>query len=49
MRLVGGDLPTEGTVEICLDKLWGLVATNGWGDKDAAVVCRQLDFGTAGQ
>ena len=25
------------------------MASIGWGDKDAAVVCKQLDYGTAGQ
>ena len=31
----------EGTVEICLDSIWCVVAQHGWDDDDARVVCRQ--------
>lgn len=32
----------QGTVEICLDNVWCLVAEHGWDDNDARVVCRKL-------
>ena len=42
IRLVGGKHKFEGTVEICLDSSWTVVAQNGWDDDDARVVCRQI-------
>ena len=44
VRLVGGASDSEGTVEVCADNLWGLVAETGWSLTDAQVVCRQLGF-----
>ena len=44
VRLVGGASDSEGTVEVCVDKLWGLVGETGWSLTDAQVVCRQLGF-----
>ena len=44
VRLVGGASDSEGTVEVCADKLWGLVGETGWSLTDAQVVCRQLGF-----
>ena len=43
-RLVGGASDSEGTVEVCLGNLWGLVAESGWSLADAQVVCHQLGF-----
>ena len=42
MRLVGGAHDFQGTVQICLDSVWCLVAQHGWDDNDARVVCKQL-------
>ena len=39
VRLVGGWRDTEGTVEVCYDNLWGLIAANDWDDDDSSVVC----------
>ena len=44
MRLVGGPYENEGTVEICIGSLWGLIAEAGWDDNDAKVICRQAGF-----
>ena len=42
VRLVNGNPPQEGEVEICLNRLWGSVCSNKWDVNDAKVVCRQL-------
>ena len=49
LRLVGGNLPNEGRVEICLNDVWGTVCDDGWSTTDAIVVCRQLGYSTQGQ
>ena len=44
VRLSGGLTESEGTVEICFDNLWGLVAQSKWSTSDAQVTCRQLGY-----
>ena len=50
VRLVDGSRRVqqyEGTVEVCYDRLWGMiVASEGWDTNDARVVCNQLGLGT---
>lgn len=50
LRLVGGDTPYEGRVEICIDNEWSSICDIGdnnyyyWNNYEASVACRQLGF-----
>ena len=47
IHLVNGSHDWEGRVEVCVNELWGTVCDNNWDSTDAAVVCRQLGWGTS--
>ncbi|XP_071842198.1 uncharacterized protein [Apostichopus japonicus] len=47
IRLVDGELKTEGRVEVYLNDVWGTVCDDGWTIQEADVVCYQLGFGPA--
>uniref|UniRef100_A0A672TIE7 Serine protease 12 n=2 Tax=Strigops habroptila TaxID=2489341 RepID=A0A672TIE7_STRHB len=44
IRLMDGENKKEGRVEIFVNGQWGTICDDGWSDKDAAVVCRQLGY-----
>ena len=48
IRLVEGASKLEGRVEVCVDSEWNTVCDNGFGNVDAKVVCRQLEYSSIG-
>lgn len=50
LRLFGGQVETEGTIEVCQSGSWqgGTICDDSWDNNEATVVCRQLGFATNG-
>ena len=48
VRLVGGTNELQGTVEICINSVWGTICGSSWSVTDARVVCQQLGFSYTG-
>ena len=49
IRLVNGNSPNEGRVEVCNEDGWGTVCDNLWTQEDANVACRQAGFSRFGE
>ena len=44
VRLVGGSVSGEGTVELCVNGMYGTVCDDRWDELEARVICRQLGY-----
>ena len=44
IRLTGGSSSMEGTIQVCHDNVWGLIADVDWDKQDAQVVCKSLNY-----
>ena len=49
IRLVGGSVVDEGRVELCLNNAWGTICDDGFDERDANVICRQLGYPDQGR
>nr|XP_054774380.1 deleted in malignant brain tumors 1 protein-like [Lytechinus pictus] len=47
VRLTGGDISSEGRVEIFYNGQWGTICDDSWGQEEANVVCQQLGYSGA--
>ena len=44
IRLVGGSNNLQGRVDVCFEGVWGQMCGLRWDDREAQVVCRQLNL-----
>ena len=49
VRLIGGLVPTDGTVQMCVGGRWRELCYSGWDYYEAFVVCRQLGLPATGE
>ena len=52
VRLVDGIVPYQGRVEFCINTRWSAICHSNyyhWRNSEAAVVCHQLGYSSAGQ
>ena len=49
VRLLDGNSPLEGRVEVCNNNEWNSICESGWNNPDAKVVCRELGLADVGK
>ena len=48
-RLVGGTTDREGRVEVCMNGRWMAVCSNGWTEREAGLLCREMGHSSFGK
>ena len=48
MRLVEGESEWEGRLEVCFNRRWGTVSSDGWTQTNTQVICNDLGYQSAG-
>ncbi len=48
VHLINGSSPNEGTVEICINHVFGSICDSNWDSREVDVVCNQLGYPTIG-
>lgn len=48
VRLTDGTNVREGRVEICVNNVWGTVCSTQFSNRDASVICAQMNFNREG-
>ena len=49
VRLRHGSLPNRGTLQVCINRVWGDVCIGGIGYRAAEVICNQLGYQRRGK
>ena len=48
LRLVDGNSPHDGRLEVCQVRVWGTICTHMWDRNDGMIACRQLGINATG-
>ena len=49
VRLVGGESEFEGRVEVCFNRRWGTISSDGWTQTNTHVLCNDLGYDLTGR
>ena len=44
IKLLGGTTEYEGSIEVCVNGIWGTICDRSWSSNDALVACTQAGY-----